>query len=290
MVRRQTAVSLAAFVMVGIFFSAAQAEDRTFTFTAERKQVSIGSGLSYMAWTYDGTVPGPTIKVRQDDQVNIRLLNHTEDAHGIEILGAQVAPNRFSGDPTLTVSYSFRAATPGVFDYHCSANPVLDHVASGMYGMMIVEPKGGWANGPAREVTLIQGEFYGTPDAHGVVAGDHSRMLAATPNFVVFNGAISRYGFSNPIPIKVGELVRIFFLDAGPNLSSTFHVTGAVFSTVYEGGNPANAIDHVPSFEVGPSQSAVFEFKVNEPGDYRFVDTGGANSYKGALGVFRATR
>ena len=90
MVRRQTAMSLAAFVIVGIFFSAAQAENRTFTFTAERKQVSIGSGLSYMAWTYDGTVPGPTIRVRQDDQVNIRLLNHTEDAHGIEILGAQV--------------------------------------------------------------------------------------------------------------------------------------------------------------------------------------------------------
>jgi len=268
----------------------AQAVQHNFTLTAERARVSIGSGLSYLAWTYDGTVPGPTMRANQGDDINIRLLNRTSDAHGIEIQGAQLAPSHFSGDPTVTVNYSFIGLVPGVFDYHCSAIPVLDHVASGMYGMMIVEPHGGWPHGRAREITLVQGEFNGTPDAHGLVVGDHTRMLSADPTFIVFNGALGHYGRSNPIPIKVGELVRIFFLNAGPNLNSTFHVPGVLFSTVYVSGNPTNALHDIPSFQVAPGEGAVFEFKVNEEGDYSFVDTAGAHSYKGALGLLRAEK
>lgn len=264
------------------------AADLTFTLTAERKRIPIGSGLSYNAWTYDGTVPGPTLRVHQDDHVTLHLLNRSTDAHGIESLAAQVAPKHFSGDPSSTVSYSFVAAVPGVFDYHCSAIPVLDHVASGMYGMMIVEPRAGWPGGAAQEVTLVQGEFYGTPDPQGLVLADHTRMLAAQPDFIVFNGAIGRYSVSSPLHIKVGVPVRIFFLNAGPNLSTTFHVSGVIFTTVYPGGNPANALRQVPSVVLGPGQGVVLEFKVNEPGDYRFYDDTGAHSYKGALGVFRA--
>lgn len=268
----------------------AQAEQRNFTLTAARTRVSIGAGLAYLAWTYDGTVPGPTLQVNQDDEVKIRLFNRTSDAHGIEVQGAQLAPSHFSGDPAATVSYDFKALVPGVFDYHCSAIPVLDHVASGMYGVMIVEPRGGWPHGKAQEITLVQGEFYGTPDANGLVVGDHSRMLSADPNFIVFNGALGRYGRSNPIPIRVGELVRIFFLNAGPNLNSTFHLPGVVFSTVYVSGNPTNVLHDIPGFQVAPGQGAVFEFKVNEEGDYSFADIAGAHSYKGALGLFRAAK
>jgi nitrite reductase (NO-forming) len=264
------------------------AGDHTFALTAGRKQISIGSGLTYNAWTYDGTVPGPTLRAKQGDNITIRLLNQTSDAHGIEILGAQIAPQHFSGDPTSTVTYSFKAEVPGVFDYHCSAIPVLDHIASGMYGMMIVDPRAGWPAGKAQEATLVQGEFYGAADEHGMVAGDHARMLAAEPDFLVFNGALGRYGTSSPIAIKTGQLVRVFFLNAGPNLSATFHVSGVIFSTVYPDGNPGNALHNVPSLSLAPGQGAVLEFKVNEPGDYRFLDTAGAHSYKGALGVFRA--
>jgi nitrite reductase (NO-forming) len=280
-----TAVMLATMVLGRQIGAAA---DHTFTLTAERKQVSIGSALSYNAWTYDGTVPGPTLRVRQGDNVTIRLVNQTRDAHGIEILAAQIAPRHFSGDPSTTINYSFPAMIPGVFDYHCSAIPVLDHVASGMYGMMIVEPLAGWPGGKAHEVTIVQGEFYGTPDPHGLVVGDHSRMLQAQPDFVVFNGAVGHYGISSPILIKVGELVRLFFLNAGPNLNATFHVSGIIFSTVYRDGNPTHAVHEVPSVELSPDQGAVLEFKVSEPGEYRFYDAAGAHSYKGALGVFRA--
>jgi nitrite reductase (NO-forming) len=287
---RLVAAILLAAGMLGISSAAASAASRDFTLDAARKRVSIGAGLSYDAWTYGGAVPGPMLRVRQGDTVGIHLRNRTSEAHGIEIMAAQIAPEHFSGDPAGNVDYSFKAEVPGVFDYHCSAIPVLDHVASGMYGMMIVEPVGGWPNGPAQEMSIIQGEFYGAPDKSGLVIANHARMLAADPDFVVFNGALSRYGQSSPLKIRTGKLTRIFFVNAGPNLSSTFHIAGVIFSTVYECGNAANAVHNTPSFTVEPGQGAVFEFKVEEPGAYRFADAAGAHSYKGALGVIRATK
>jgi nitrite reductase (NO-forming) len=104
----------------------------------------------------------------------------------------------------------------------------------------------------------------------------------------MFNGVIERYA-DHPIAIKVGELVRIFFVNAGPNRTSSFHVVGTVFSSVYRSGNPANLFHGVQSFEVGPGDGAIFEFRVREPGDYPFVDHAIARAYKGAIGIFLAT-
>lgn len=291
--RRDAARAAAAIMLAALLaapFGAARAGNRDFTMTAARKRVSIGAGMTYDAWTYDGAVPGPVLRVKQDDDVTVHLENRTSEAHGIEVMAAQIAPKHFSGDSATTVDYSFKAGVPGVFDYHCSAIPVLDHVASGMYGMMIVEPAKGWPDGPAQELTLIQGEFYGKPNNQGLVIADHTRMLAAEPDFIVFNGAVSRFGASNPIEIKTGKLARIFFVNAGPNLVSTFHISGVIFSTVYQSGNPADALHNIPSFSVAPGQGAMFEFTMTEPGDYRFSDAAGAHSYKGALGVIRASR
>jgi nitrite reductase (NO-forming) len=279
---------LALFLMT--ISSIALAVERRFNFTVERQQVSIGAHMKYLALTYNGTVPGPVIQVKQGDKVSVHLENHTDEAHGIEIQGAQLAPIHFSGDPETPVNYTFTAAVPGVFDYHGSAVPILDNIASGMYGMMVVEPKGGWPNGKAQKITLIQSEFYGKPNSQGLIVGSHAQMMAADPDFIVFNGVVGHYGVSNIIPIKVGQLVRLFLLNAGPSLSSTFHVSGIIFNTVYKAGNPANVFHDLPSFEVAPGQGAVLEFTVTEPGDYRFDDDAGAHSYKGAQGVFRAAR
>jgi nitrite reductase (NO-forming) len=286
----RAAAALAIAGMLGGPFAAAHADNRAFTLTAARKRVSIGAGMTYDAWTYDGAVPGPVMRVKQGDDVSIHLDNSTSEAHGIEVMAAQISPSHFSGDPTAAVDYSFKANVPGVFDYQCSAIPMLDHVASGMYGMMIVEPSKGWPDGPAQEFTLVQGEYYGKPNDKGFVTADHEAMLAAQPSFIVFNGAVSRFGASNPIEIKTGKLVRIFFVNAGPNLVSTFHISGVIFSAVYQSGNPADPLHEVPSFSVAPGQGAVFEFTVNEPGDYRFSDIAGAHSYKGALGIIRASQ
>lgn len=288
---RAFAVGVVAFSLLFPSLSRSSAAEAKFTFTAERKQISIGPGLSYPAWTYNGTVPGPLIRVQQGDDVQISLINHTTDAHGIYTHAAQLNDESFSGPPgAQELSYRFVAQVPGVFDYHCTAEPVLDHIAEGMYGMMIVDPKDGWPNGKAQEVMLVQGEFYGTPDAHGLVRPDHSKMVEGQPDFVVFNGRMSRFDADHPIPIKVGELVRIFFINIGPNLFSDFHVVGAIFSAVYRSGNPADALHDIQTFEVGPGDGAVFEFKVDHPGTYMFMDHAMGHAYKGAKGIFRATQ
>jgi nitrite reductase (NO-forming) len=268
----------------------AELHKKSFTFKVVDKTIPIGGGLTYAASTYDGTVPGPLIRVTQGDDVSIHLMNDTTSAHGIDIYAAQIEPSLFSGDPHTEVKYSFRADVPGVFAYHCSANPVLRHVADGMYGMTIVDPAHGWPHGKAHEITLVQGEFYGTPDKKGFIAGSSKKMIEAKPDFVVFNGAINKYGREHPIDIKVGELVRVFFLDVGPNVSSAFHVEGVIFDTVYRGGNPADAMRDLATYQVGPGEGAVFEFRVSEPGDYQFSDQSMAHAYQGAMGVFHATR
>jgi len=265
------------------------AATRNFTLTVGKGQVDIGGGMKYAAWTYNGTVPGPVLRVRQGDTVNIKLDNPTGDAHGVFVGAAQIAPHHFGGDPTTAVSYSFKAEVPGVFAYHCTANPVLDHIAGGMYGMLIVEPRNGWPGGADPEVTLVQSEFYGLPNASGLVNGDHAKMVAALPDFVVFNGKLNNYGLDHPIPLKAHKLVRVFFLNAGPNLSSTFAIEGVILKTVYAGGNPANATHGLATYVVGPGASAIFEFQVDEPGNYPFADSSRAAAYKGALGTFSVT-
>lgn len=268
----------------------AMAETRTFPVSAEAKRINIGSGMTYAAWTYSGTVPGPLMRATVGDKVNIQLVNHTASAHGLEVYAAQIAPQHFTGQLGVPqLSYSFEPEVPGVFVYHCSAIPVLAHIADGMYGMMIVDPKGGWPNGNAHEITMVQSEFYGSPNPQGFIAGDSEKMLDAAPDFVVFNGKVNNYDLENPIQIKVGELVRIFFVNAGPNTFSDFHVNGVIFSTVYRNGNPAQAFHNMPSMMTGPGEGAVFEFKVTQAGDYGFGDQSGAHAYKGATGIFRAT-
>ena len=183
-----------------------------------------------------------------------------EIAHGIDIHAAAIAPSKhfapIPGKTDLQLRLRWRTF-PASFMYHCSAPPMVTHIANGMYGMMIVDPKGGWSK--AQEVTLEQGEFYGDPDNNGMVSGDSKRMMDERPDFVVFNGVIEKYA-DHPIQIKVGQPVRIFFVNAGPNRTSSFHVVGTVFSSVYRSGNPANAFHGVQSFEVGPGDGAVFEF------------------------------
>ena len=265
----------------------AYSEQRSFTIPVQEKTIDIGSGLRYDAWTYGGTVPGPILRVRQGDHVQIHLVNDMAIAHGIDIHAAQVAPSKhFAPIPGKTdLSYDFDANVPGVFMYHCSAPPMVTHIANGMYGMMIVDPRSGWSK--AQEVTIEQGEFYGDPDDKGLVSGDSKRMMDERPDFVVFNGVIEKYA-DKPIQIKVGQPVRIFFVNAGPNRTSSFHVVGTVFTSVYRSGNPANPLHGVQTFEVGPGDGAAFEFTVHEAGDYPFVDHAIARAYKGAIGIFRA--
>jgi len=281
-------VAIWAFLAAILAAQAVAAESKMFTLSVQEKRVDIGSGMTYGAWTYNGTVPGPVLRVKQGDEVTIHLINDMQIAHGIDMHAASMAPSKhFMPIPGKTeLKYTFRADAPGVFMYHCSAPPIVTHIANGMYGMMVVEPRAGWGE-QAREVAIVQGEFYGEADDKGFVAGNSQHMMDERPDLVVFNGAVERY-VENPIQIKVGELVRVFFVNAGPNRTSTFHLIGSMFSKVYRSGNPANTLYGLQSFEVGPGDGAVFEFRVHEAGDYPFVDHAIARAYKGAIGIFRA--
>jgi nitrite reductase (NO-forming) len=282
---QEAAVALTIALVLAVKSHAAQ---QTFELTVVNKPVRIGTGLMYNASTYNGTVPGPVLKAHQGDDITVKLVNKTGDAHGAYTHAAETPPSHFAGDPVRPVDYTFHAEVPGVFAYHCYAPPVLDHIASGMYGMMIIEPTGGWPDGDAQEVALVQSEFYGLPDQRGFIKGDHGKMIKAQPDFIVFNGALNRYDLDHPITIKAGKLVRVFFVNAGPNLTSAFHVAGVLFSTVYRSGNPADPLHGLNTFEVAPSDGAVFEFTVKAPGNYSFTDLNRASEYKGAVGTFRA--
>ncbi len=284
-----TLAALLIFLVAALLPRSVQAASHTFTVTVEAKEVEIGAGMKYAGWTYDGTIPGPVLRVSEGDEVAAHLVNRTSDAHGLNIHAAQISPNHFSGDPEKDVKYSFTAEVPGVFEYHCNAIPILDHIAAGMYGMAIVDPKGGWPNGKAHELMIVQSEFYGLPNAKGLIIPEHSKMLEARPDFVAFNGGVNKYDLSHPIPIKVGELVRIFFINAGPNLSSTIHIAGVLFSTVYSEGRPEAAVHAVDGFDVPASTGAVFEFTVKEPGNYGLMDLNRAHQYKGATAILHAT-
>ncbi|MBI2117157.1 MAG: multicopper oxidase domain-containing protein [candidate division NC10 bacterium] len=282
--------SLIGSLLIGLLalpFQLASAQEvKKFVIIAEEKRIDVGEGFRYDAWTYNGTVPGPVIRVHEGDDVEITLVNKGKVAHGIDTHAAQISPGRAfrAVDPGASHTFRFRAEAPGVFLYHCSAPPILNHIANGLYGAMIVEPRKGFP--PAREFVVVQGELYGEPDSQGLIAGDTKKMSEERPDFVIFDGAINRH-VGEPLPIKAGELVRVYFVNAGPNLVSSFHIIGTLLRTVYVGGNPENRLRGVQTFEVGPGNGAILEFMVKEPGDYPLVDHAIARVYKGAVALFR---
>jgi nitrite reductase (NO-forming) len=251
--------------------------------------VEIASGVYYQAWTYNGTVPGPTIHVRQGQTVNVTLTNHGIMKHSIDFHAAQVAPNRdfVDVDPGKSIHFSFVANVPGAFIYHCETMPILLHMANGMYGALIVSPSTPLP-AAAQSYVLIQSEWY-TQQVSGTLMGpDYEKMLAERPDEVVFNGAASQY-VDHPLPAMAGKRVRIYLVDAGPSLWTSFHVIGAVFDKVYPGGDPAHALSDVSAYSVGPGQGAIFDLVIPDVGKYAFVDHDFAHVMIGAHGVLDVT-
>jgi nitrite reductase (NO-forming) len=175
------------------------------------------------------------------------------------------------------------AKVPGAFLYHCGTPPVLLHIGNGMYGAIIVDPAEPLP--PAAEsYVLVQGEWYTQQVAGTLMAGSYEKMQQIRPDEVVFNGAAFQYA-QHPLTAKPGDLVRLYVVNAGPNLWSAFHVIGAIFDKVYPGGNPAQAIDGVSTYTVGPGEGAVFDLTLDEAGHYPFVDHSMAHAVLGAQGI-----
>ncbi|HLI17456.1 MAG TPA: multicopper oxidase domain-containing protein [Rhodanobacteraceae bacterium] len=257
---------------------------------ATDRTVEIASGVEYQAWTFGNSVPGPTIHVRQGQTVNVTFTNHGNMQHSIDFHAAMTPPsvNFVEVDPGKSIHFSFVANVPGAFVYHCGTPPVLLHMANGMYGAIIVDPATPLP--PAAEsYVIVQGEWY-TQQVSGKLMGPNFEMMQEErPDEVVFNGAAFQYR-DHPLPVEAGKRVRIYFVNAGPDLWSSFHVIGAIFDKVYPDGDPAHALSGVSTYTVGPGAGAIFDLVIPDPGKYAFVDHDMAHMGLGAQGLFDVLR
>jgi nitrite reductase (NO-forming) len=247
--------------------------------------VSIASGVQYQAWTFGNEVPGPVFHVRQGQTVNVTYTNRGNMEHSLDFHSAITPPNLNYAEvkPGEKITYSFVAKVPGAFVYHCGTPPVLLHMGNGMYGAIIVSPTTPLP--PAAEsYVIVQSEWYTQQISGQLMGPSYEKMLAERADEVVFNGVAFQYR-DRPLTVKAGERVRIYFVNAGPSLWSSFHVIGAIFDDVYPDGDAAHAQTGVSSYSVGPGAGAVFDLVIPEPGKYPFVDHSFAHLMIGAVGV-----
>lgn len=243
----------------------------------KEKVMRLADGVTYNFWTFNGTVPGPFIRVNEGDLVEVHLSNdpgnkmpHNIDFHAA--LGPGGGAEASLTMPGHTSVFSFRALHPGLFVYHCATAPVGMHIANGMYGLFLVEPKGGYE--PAdKEFYLMQSELYtkGRNGDTGLQEFDLEKAIREQPEYVVFNGSVGAASGVHELHAKVGDRVRIYVGNAGPNLSSSFHVIGEIFDNVYqEGGSRVN--HDVQTTLIPAGGSAIVEFTCQVPGVYNIVD------------------
>ncbi len=257
--------------------------------TAKEALVSVAPGIAYHAFTFNGTVPGPILRVRQGQTVHFTLTNADPTmAHSIDFHAAQVpwSVDYQSVLPGKSFSFDWKANYPGVFMYHCGTPEVIQHMANGMYGAIIVDPAQGWT--PAQEYVLVQSEFYLHKNSDGSYALDANKALNGVPDYVTFNGYANQYK-ETPLTAKANQLIRLFLVNAGPVDFSAFHVIGAIFSDYYPDGNPANHLVGDQTITVPPGGGAAVELTIPDAGSYPFVTHSFADASKGALGVLQVT-
>ena len=255
------------------------------------KDITVAEGFVVHAWTFGGTVPGPTIRAKVGDTINVHLTNQGAMSHSIDFHASETAMNHQMVEiaPGETFTYTYKANYAGVWMYHCGTAPALHHIANGMFGMVIIEPKEGL---PAvdQEFAFVQSEWYLGAQKEPA-SYEKANQTAAAPDFVVFNGIANQYA-DNPIAIETGKKVRVFVLDAGPSVDSSYHVVGTIFDQVIKegvwlrSGNEGNWGSQ--AVDLAPAQGAIVEFTAAEDGMYPFVTHAFNLVTHGALGIFSA--
>ena len=254
----------------------------------------MADGVDYLFWTFGGEVPGLFIRVREGDLVEFHLGNHPTskmphniDLHAVTGPGGGAASS-FTA-PGHESQFSFKAINPGLYVYHCATAPVGMHVGNGMYGLILVEPKAGLP--PVdKEFYVMQGDFYtkGKFGEEGLQPFDQEKAVDERPTYVVFNGAVGSLVGDKALKANVGETVRIFVGNGGPNLLSSFHVIGEIFDKVYQEGGMKLAQENVQTTLVPAGGSAIVEFKLQVPGTFIIVDHSLFRAFnKGALGMLK---
>ena len=248
--------------------------------------VSIAPGISYEAWTFGSTAPGPAIHVRQGQKVVVTLTNGGGMPHSVDFHAAQVAPNVVFSDvaPGGSKTFSFVASVPGVFMYHCGTAPAFMHIANGMYGAIVVEPKGMPA--AQRQYVLVSSEWYLNSSGDGKAASlDLTKAEQMTPDWVTFNGYAAQYK-THPLTAQPGQTVRFWVVDAGPSLNTEFHVVGTVLKRAWINADLVDAPQHDIQTAVVPAGGGgVFDVTIPKPGIYPFVSHSFASVALGEVGL-----
>lgn len=248
--------------------------------------------VEYVFWTFGGDVPGSFIRVREGDLIEFHLHNHPTskvphniDLHAVTGPGGGAASS-FTA-PGHTSIFSFKAINPGLYVYHCATAPVGLHIANGMYGLILVEPKEGLP--PVdKEYYVMQSEFYteGTYGTPGLQPFSTTKAIEETPDYVVFNGSVGSLVGDKSLKANVGEKIRLYIGNGGPNLVSSFHVIGEIFDLVYSEGGTIASQKNVQTTLVPAGGSAIVEFTVDVPGRFILVDHSIFRAFnKGALGM-----
>lgn len=259
----------------------------------QEREGEMVSGVKYIYWTFGGTVPGSFIRTRVGDEIEFHLKNHPDnklphniDLHAVNGPGGG-AESSFVA-PGHEKVFSFKVLNPGLYVYHCATAPVGMHIANGMYGLILVEPEGG-LKPVDKEYYIMQGDFYteGKYGDRGLQAFDMQKAIDENADYVVFNGHVGAMTGDNALTANVGETVRLFVGNGGPNLVSSFHVIGEIFDRVHvEGGDLIN--DNVQTTLIPAGGAAIVEFKVDVPGTFILVDHSIFRAFnKGALAMLK---
>lgn len=309
-------------------------------FDVVAREVEVAPDIRYRAWTFGGTVPGPVLHVREGDRVEFVMKNRSHEVvavtaptlpgspyleqlaardpqravplaqpmrHSMDFhAGTVAASDKWRGiDPGQAIAFDWIANYPGVYLYHCGTPPILQHMAQGQYGVVVVSPRQGYPTDGdiAGQFVLVQSEFYLKVAETPAHEGDQTEFTSAAapplyeldfeaamrkqPTIVAFNGH-QRSLIDQPLRARVGERVRLYVLNAGPTDTSSFHVVGVIFDRVWYEGNPHNDWRGMQTVLLGASNGVVVEFIVPEEGDYVLVDHEFADAQLGALGRLKA--
>ena len=267
-----------------------RSEGKTVILNLEAKEYigDIAEGKKYNFWSFGGSVPGPMARVRVGDTVQFHLSNpksntqpHNIDIHAVNGPGGGAAVNTVA--PGESKVFSFKTLNPGLYIYHCAAGAIVDHISNGMYGLFLVEPTGGLSK-VDKEFYVFQSEFF-TDGDKGVTGFDINKGLSEHPDHVVFNGRAGALMGDNALKAKVGENIRIYFGNIGPNGVSSFHIIGEIFDKVYSEGALGGVVNRNVQTTLVPSAGAtIVEFRLDAPGTYTLVDHSIFRVAKGAIG------
>jgi copper-containing nitrite reductase len=254
------------------------------------------SGTTYRYWTFNGKVPGPEIRVRQGDTVEVTLVNAKDSSmvHSIDFHAA-IGPGGGSAltqvPPGQSKSFTFQATVPGLFVYHCGSPMVAQHIANGMYGLILVEPVGGLPH-VDREYYIMQSEFYTTAPKgkSGLQQFSVENLMSENAQYYLFNGAVDAITKEFPLQAKEGETVRIYFGNAGPNATASEHMVGEIFTHYYQLGSLTSpALAGIQTATVPPGGAAIFELKASMPGEFTLMDHAISRMEKGDMAILRVT-